>query len=70
MPTEQISRYFQVASSDAVVAVEVDQRRAGQRRRLDADPEQAEVLADSVTSVIVARKSSRQAVNTRLGARR
>ena len=51
----------------AVVAVEVDQRRAGQRRRLDRDPQQARGAGSAITSVIVARNSSRQPVKIASG---
>ena len=44
MPTEPISRYFQVASSERGVVVEVDAAAPGQRRRLDRHPHQPEVL--------------------------
>ena len=59
MPTEPISRYFQVASSERVVAVE-DERRHARAWWPRSPPTSGPDGGSATTSVIAARKPSRQ----------
>ena len=44
IPTEPTIRYFHVASRDASISIEIEQRTAGQRGGLQGDPHEAEMV--------------------------
>ena len=69
MPTEQISRYFQVASSERGVAVEVEERRGRERRRLDRHPHAGRGGGRARRGVIIAEEDE-QARRRRRGSAR